>query len=101
MKDQTILNRREFLKKLGVMGAGLYLSACAGSADDRLPSPSLSNATSVSTGAPASQSVQTATPSFGDTYLAVARGDDIADMTRRAYWTPWAELHVSSIRMRM
>ncbi len=84
MKDQTNLNRREFLKKLGMMGAGLYLSACAGAADDRLPSPSLSSATSVPTGAAASQSVQTTTPSYGDTYLAVACGDDIAEMTRRA-----------------
>jgi uncharacterized protein (DUF362 family) len=86
MSDENRLNRRDFLMKAGVVGAGLYLAGCARKPSPSLPTPfSETNSLPVSaTESPQIQSGATAQPANGDAYLAVARGEDAAEITRRA-----------------
>lgn len=86
MTGKTNFDRRDFLKKLGVIGAGLTLAGCAQNQPEPLPTPFSSN-TQVDPTEPPQEDVTeeaTLTPVYGDAYLAVARGEDIAEMTQRA-----------------
>jgi uncharacterized protein (DUF362 family) len=86
MTDKANFDRRDFLKKLGVMGAGLYLAGCAKKQTETLPTPFTSNTKVSPTDTPAADTANeaTQTPAYGDVYLAAARGEDIAEMTRRS-----------------
>ena len=86
MTDKAYFDRREFLKKMGVIGAGFYLAGCAKKDSPSLPTP-FSDTTQSATAVEAeedSNSASTQTPSYGDVYLSVARGEDAAELTRRA-----------------
>lgn len=86
MTKKANFDRRDFLKKLGVMGAGLTLAGCAQNQSEPLPTPFTSN-TKVDPTKPPLEDVsekETPTPVYGDAYLAVARGENIDEMTRRA-----------------
>lgn len=86
MTEKANFDRRDFLKKLGVMGAGFYLAGCAKDQIEPLPTPFTANTQVDPTDAPTEEAAEksTHTPVYGDAYLAVARGEDIAEMTRRA-----------------
>ena len=86
MSDEKKLNRREFLKKAGLVGAGLTLAGCGQKSENMLPTPF-----SAVKPAPTSQlektidsSLNENQPVYGDTYLAVARGEDIPEMIMRS-----------------
>jgi uncharacterized protein (DUF362 family) len=86
MSDQKTFNRRDFLKKAGMAGAGFYLAGCANKSAKPLPTPfsQVNPATSQATTAPDIKSTETSEPANGSAYLAVARGEDAAEITRRA-----------------
>ena len=86
MSNKNEINRRNFLKKAGLAGAGLYLAGCANKSIEPLPTPfSQVNPASVQgTDAPEIISSETPEPANGFAYLAVARGNDEAEITRRA-----------------
>jgi len=88
MSQKKNFNRREFLRAIGLTGAGLYLTGCT-------PKPSQPLATPVSVAAthtPANLKSQvseeetqpTGEPSYGDVYLSVVRGENPAEMVARA-----------------
>lgn len=79
-------SRRDFLKKAGIVGAGLYLTACAGKTSEALPTPftRVDAPTFQPTEKPLTTSEAANENSYGDVYMAVARGEDVAEMTRRA-----------------
>jgi uncharacterized protein (DUF362 family) len=81
MKKQRPFSRREFIRWLGMAGAGAALSACS---QPDLSAPHLIKSTQTSvpaipTSAPAITPASSAAP-----YLVVSRGDDPAEITRRA-----------------
>lgn len=80
MSDEKKLNRRDFLRKAGITGVGLYMAGCAKKTEGVLPTPfsSVSSPTAQPTNLPEAE-----TPAYGDVYLAVARGEDIEEMVRR------------------
>lgn len=86
MSDKKTLNRRDFLKKAGIAGAGLYLAGCAKKPTQKLQTPfsetNLATPLPENTVGPQSPKLQT-TPA-GSAYLSVARGEDAAEITRRA-----------------
>lgn len=86
MSDEKSLNRRDFLKKAGLVGAGFYLAGCAKKPSGPLPTPfaDVNSATSQATSTTDVQSVDTIEPANGAAYLSVARGEDAAEITRRA-----------------
>jgi len=83
MTKRTPLNRRDFLRKLGLAGAGLALSGCAGEpVQQPLPTPfSESNSP---TPVPGGTSEPTPSPSYGDIYMSVVHGEEPEEMVRRA-----------------
>jgi uncharacterized protein (DUF362 family) len=86
MTEKAYFDRREFLKKMGVIGAGIYLAGCAKKNSPSLPTP-FSDTTQAATAVEAqenSNAASTQTPSYGDVYLSVAHGEDAAELTRRA-----------------
>jgi uncharacterized protein (DUF362 family) len=86
MSDHKTFNRRDFLKKAGMAGAGIYLAGCANQSTNPLPTPfsQVNPATPQATNAPDIKSTETSEPAIGSTYLAVARGENAAEITRRA-----------------
>ncbi|MDP2966779.1 MAG: DUF362 domain-containing protein [Pelolinea sp.] len=86
MSDEKALNRRDFLKKAGIAGAGLYLAGCANKSTKSLPTPfsEVNPETPQATNTPDVKSTQTIEPANGAAYLSVARGEDVAEITRRA-----------------
>jgi uncharacterized protein (DUF362 family) len=87
MSKKIEINRREFLRTVSLTGAGIYLAGCTRQDVENLPTPIASAKTA--TAAPESPRTESAdspetTPSYGDVYLAVARGEDPAAMTMRA-----------------
>jgi len=87
MSQRKDINRREFLRTVGLTGAGLYLAGCSNQSTEALPTPIISAQTTT----PAAQSTQADaientenTPAYGDVYLSVVRGEDPAAMTMRA-----------------
>ena len=81
MSKKKSISRREFIRWLGMAGAGAALTTCA---KEDLPIPAVSTSTQtrlpVASTLPSTQSAS----SVGKTYLAVARGEDPAELTRRA-----------------
>ena len=86
MSDEKALNRRDFLKRAGIAGAGLYLAGCANKSTKSLPTPfiEVNPVTPQATNAPDVKSTETSKPANGAAYLSVARGEDVAEITRRA-----------------
>ena len=86
MPDEKAINRRDFLIKAGLAGAGIYLAGCAKKPDAILPTPfsEVNPAATQTANIPESETVETPEPANGAAYLAVARGDDPAEITRRA-----------------
>jgi uncharacterized protein (DUF362 family) len=86
MSDDKALNRRDFLKKAGIASAGLYLAGCSSKPGPSLPTPSsdVSTSTPQATNTPKIEPAATAEPAKNFSYLAVARGEDTAEITRRA-----------------
>lgn len=87
MSQRKDINRREFLRTVGLTGAGLYLAGCSQQNPEALPTPVIS----AQTATPAPQSTQADaientenTSAYGDVYLSVVRGEDPAAMTMRA-----------------
>lgn len=86
MPDEKVMNRRDFLIKVGFAGAGIYLAGCAKKTGEILPTPisEVNPAATQETTTPDSTTVNTPEAVNGAAYLAVARGDDPAEITRRA-----------------
>ena len=81
MRKKKSISRREFIRWLGMAGAGAALTTCA---KEDLPTPVVSTLTQ--TRLPVASTLPSTQPasSVGKTYLAVARGEDPAELTRRA-----------------
>lgn len=79
MSEQKPISRRDFLVKAGLTSASLYLAGCAAEQASLLPTPVSSSITPTLTPAPTTHG----TASYGDVALCAARGEDIAEMTRR------------------
>jgi len=78
MTSYKHISRRKFLRVLGIAGAGAALSGCSRS------SLSVPNTTISTQTPPPAPTFQPPATSSGQTYLAVAHGDDPAEITRRA-----------------
>ena len=88
MSDNKKLSRREFLRTIGLTGAGIYLAGCAPKVIEDLATPEskITTYTPV-TGNKESEETPTQSPdnpTYGDVYLSVIHGEDPAEMTRRA-----------------
>jgi uncharacterized protein (DUF362 family) len=81
MSEKKPISRREFIRWLGMAGAGAALSACS---KNDLPTPVLSSSTQTSLPVTSTLSPTQTNGSIGKTYLAVARGENPAELTRRA-----------------
>ncbi len=86
MPDEKAINRRDFLVKAGLAGAGLYMAGCSKKASLPLPTPhsNVNPAEIQETGTPENHPAKPTQPANGGAYLAVARGEDAAEITRRA-----------------
>lgn len=86
MAGEKNLNRRDFLRKAGVAGAGLYLAGCAKKTEELLPTPfsSITQTTAQDESSTEAQSLPAEKPAYGDVYLAAVRGEDIPEMVRRS-----------------
>ncbi len=86
MSDENVVNRRDFLIKAGLAGAGIYLAGCVGQSQKVLPTPfsEMSPASTQTAEIPKTSTEDTTKPISGEAYLAVARGTDPAEITRRA-----------------
>ena len=87
MPNEKAINRRDFLIKAGLAGAGLYLAGCAKKPTEVFANPFFrSESSSLFKRQPTGNisSCKTQEPANGAAYLAVARGDDPAEITRRA-----------------
>jgi len=87
MSKKKEINRREFLRKVSMAGAGLYLAGCSRQSPVMLPTPIASAKTATAApGGPQTEIQNSAetTPAYGDVYLSVVRGEDPAAMTMRA-----------------
>ena len=80
MNIRKPISRREFMRWLGMAGAGVALTACA---KNDLPTPVLPTSTQTSLPVASTQSPTQTDSSVGKTYLAVARGESPAELTRR------------------
>ena len=88
MSRNKQVNRREFLRTVSLSGAGLYLAGCARNQSPPLPTP-FSESTTNEPDALDQRTKEivpskTTEPKFGDVYLSVVRGEDPAEMARRA-----------------
>jgi len=86
MPDEKEINRRDFLIKAGLAGVGIYLAGCAKKPSESLPTPfSAVDPESIqAANTPESTALNTPEAVAGAAYLAVARGADPAEITRRA-----------------
>jgi uncharacterized protein (DUF362 family) len=75
------ISRREFIRWLGMAGAGAALTACA---KNDLSTPVLTTSTQTSLPVASTQLPAQTVVADGKTYLAVARGESPAELTRRA-----------------
>ena len=80
MSDRKPLSRRDFLRRVGLAGAGLYLAGCTPEQQAALPTPASNTIAPTATPAPTTESSST----YGEVALCAVRGQDIAEMTRRA-----------------
>jgi len=86
MSDEKKLNRRDFLKKTALATAGLTLAGCAKEVAGQSPTPFTAVTQSPVLKENRQEDSQSAAtqPTYGDVYLAAARGEDIPEMVRRA-----------------
>lgn len=75
-------NRREFLIRTGIFGAGMYLAGCVQKKAEGLPTP-ISQLDQAKTGSPKGKGEQTEVPRV-NTQLAVVHGMDIPAMVQRS-----------------
>lgn len=80
MNIKKPISRREFMRWLSMAGAGAALTACA---KNDLPTPVLSTSTQTSLPVASTLSTTQTDGTGGKTYLAVARGESPAELTRR------------------
>ena len=80
--NKKLISRRKFLESVGILGAGTYLAACGKKSSVSLPEPQSSSV--IATPLPTQVIENAKTPDVGQNYLAVVRGEDIVEMTRRA-----------------
>ncbi len=85
MPNLNGISRRDFLIKAGLASAGFYLTGCANKPDDTLPTPfsSANPAPIQSANTPETVTAKPTETVSDAAYLAVARGDDPAEITRR------------------
>lgn len=86
MSDENKLNRREFLKRSALATAGLTLAGCVKKTADQLPTPfsAVTQSPTHTESQPEESASKNNQPTNGNVYLAVARGEDIPEMVRRA-----------------
>jgi len=86
MPDEREISRRDFLIKAGLAGAGIYLAGCAKKPTESLPTPfsAVNPEPTQAKNNPANTVPNTPEADSGSAYLAVARGNDPAEITRRA-----------------
>ena len=87
MSKNKKINRRDFIRTVGLTGAGFYLAGCSGKPDAvLLSSPAISSSTATpqppDPEAPAEPTADKAT--YGDVYLSAAHGENPVVMTARA-----------------
>jgi uncharacterized protein (DUF362 family) len=82
MSKKRKLSRREFLKFFGITGAGMALSACVGQPAE--PKLTILHPTQTPMAVHGEPTVTEITPQSSQTYLAVTRGEDPAELIRRA-----------------
>jgi len=86
MSKHKKINRRDFIRTVGLTGAGIYLAGCSGKPEADLSNPAVSSSTATinpEENKPTAEPAQEE-PSYGDVYLAVAHGEDPAAMAARA-----------------
>ena len=85
MSKKKAINRREFIRTIGLTGAGIYLAGCTPQAEPSLAAPQVSSTTQPAdqVEAPIEEEVkQSETENvYGDVYLSVAHGEDPTAMT--------------------
>lgn len=87
MPEKDHLNRRDFLKRIGVAGAGVLLTGCDGRASSELPAPDISRMTAIPTSpvtADEAGGSSAAAENIAVANLSVVRGDDPEVMVRRS-----------------
>lgn len=88
MPKNKDLSRREFLRKVGLTSASLYLAGCAPKVVEQLATQAPKTATPLpelpKTENEETAPTQTAQPTYGDVYLSVVHGENPAEMTMRA-----------------
>lgn len=86
MSNEKQLNRRDFLKKAGLVTAGLTLAGCAKETARQLPTPfsAVTQSPTLTENKPEDPASNSPQPTSGDVYLAAVRGEDIPEMVRRA-----------------
>ena len=88
MSKNENLSRREFLRKIGLTSASLYLAGCAPKVIEQLATPISKTATHTpgltNTEPEEIIPTQTAQPTYGNVYLSVVHGEDPREMTMRA-----------------
>lgn len=86
MDKEKKINRRDFMKKAGIIGAGLYFTGCVKQPAEILPTPFSSAVTPTAMPTDFEETAPSVEQksAYDDTYLAVARGEDIPEMVRRS-----------------
>jgi len=88
MSEKEHFNRRDFLRTISLTGAGIYLAGCTQKPTEVLPTPFseiVSPITDVENqDASEGTSDDAEKPVYGDVYLSAVRGENPAEMTRRA-----------------
>jgi len=87
MSKKNDINRREFLRTISLAGAGITLAGCSRQSTAGLPTP-VSSAATATVGDEntqlSSEETANSTPTYGDALLAIAHGENPAEMTMRA-----------------
>jgi hypothetical protein len=81
MSHKKSISRREFIRWLGMAGAGAALTACG---KEVLSTPLVTKSTQTSLPVTSTQPPTQAVIADGNTSLAVVRGESPAELTRRA-----------------
>ena len=83
MSKRKNIDRRRFLRTLGVVGAGVTLTRCAPRSYPSLSTPAARQLSPTPTDTP-EETQEPPTPTYGDTYLSVVHGSDPTAMVTRA-----------------
>ena len=87
MSKKKDINRRDFLRNIGITGVGVYLAGCTRQQPQVLPTPFASAASAAPSepNQPLEADREGSTqPAYGDVYLSVVHGENPAEMTMRA-----------------